>query len=95
MTQLLARAFSEASKLPDVEQDAVASLLLAEIALPSDARAILSDRLAESLDSAEDNSLKQLWAAEAQRRMADVRSGRVKTIPGEEALARVRSAIAQ
>lgn len=31
MTQLLERAFSAASQLPDAEQDAVASLLLAEL----------------------------------------------------------------
>lgn len=31
MTQLLQRAFNEASKLPDSEQDAVASLVLAEL----------------------------------------------------------------
>ena len=31
MTQLLERAFTEASKLPEPEQDAVASLLLAEL----------------------------------------------------------------
>lgn len=31
MTQLLKRAFAEASKLPDPEQDAFASLLLAEL----------------------------------------------------------------
>ena len=31
MTQLLERAFSEAAKLPESEQDAVGSLLLAEL----------------------------------------------------------------
>ncbi|MES2709506.1 MAG: hypothetical protein V4726_23115 [Verrucomicrobiota bacterium] len=31
MTQLLERAFSKASKLPEKEQDAVASFLLAEL----------------------------------------------------------------
>ena len=31
MTQLLERAFTEASKLPDAEQDSFASLLLAEL----------------------------------------------------------------
>jgi hypothetical protein len=31
MTQLLERAFSEAAKLPEAEQDAFASLLLAEL----------------------------------------------------------------
>jgi hypothetical protein len=32
MTQLLERAFTEASKLPEKEQDAVAALLLEELA---------------------------------------------------------------
>jgi hypothetical protein len=31
MTQLLERAFTEASRLPETEQDAVASFLLAEL----------------------------------------------------------------
>lgn len=31
MTQLLERAFAEASKLPETEQDAVASVFLAEL----------------------------------------------------------------
>jgi len=31
MTQLLERAFTEASKLPESEQDAVAAMLLAEL----------------------------------------------------------------
>ena len=62
--------------------------------LPSEARALLADRLVESLDPAEDGYIRQLWAAEALRRRDDVRSGRVKTIPGDEALARVRRAVA-
>ena len=41
MTQLLERAFTEASKLPEPEQDAVASLLLAE--LKSEQRRILRE----------------------------------------------------
>ena len=65
------------------------------LALPSEARALLADRLAESLDPAEDDTVRQLWAAEALRRRDDVRSGRVKTIPGDEALARVRRAVAR
>ena len=63
--------------------------------LPSEARALLADRLVESLDPAEDGHVRQLWAAEALRRRDDVRSGRVKTIPGDEALARVRRAVAR
>jgi putative addiction module component (TIGR02574 family) len=65
------------------------------LSLPSEARALLADRLVESLDPAEDGVIRQLWAAEAIRRRDEVRSGRVQTIPGDEALARVRSAVAR
>ena len=65
------------------------------LGLPSEARALLADRLVESLDPAEDGLLRQLWAAEALRRRDDVRNGRVQTIPGDEALARVRRAVAR
>jgi hypothetical protein len=70
---------------------------IAEEALsrPSEARALLADRLAESLDPAEDGVTRQLWAAEAIRRRDDVLSGRVHAIPGEAALARVRAAVAR
>lgn len=65
------------------------------LSLPSEARALLADRLVESLDPAEDGYIKQLWSAEAIRRRDDVRSGRVQTIPGNEALARVRNSVAR
>lgn len=65
------------------------------LALPSEARALLADHLVESLDPAEDGYARQLWIAEAIRRRDEVRSGRVQAIPGEEALARVRSAVAR
>ena len=65
------------------------------LALPSEARALLADRLVESLDPAEDGYLRKLWAAEALRRRDEVRSGRVQTIPSDEALARVRRAVAR
>lgn len=65
------------------------------LGLPSEARALLADRLVESLDPAEDGQSRKLWAAEALRRRDEVRSGHVKTIPGEEALARVRRAVAR
>jgi putative addiction module component (TIGR02574 family) len=60
------------------------------LSLPSDARALLADRLAESLDPLEDATFRDLWMAEARRRIEEIRSGAVKAIPGEEALARVR-----
>lgn len=63
------------------------------LALPSEARALLADRLVESLDPAEDGYIRQLWVKEAQRRIAQVRSGEVATIPGELAFSQVRAAI--
>ncbi|HWY25352.1 MAG TPA: addiction module protein [Nevskia sp.] len=68
----------------------VEQIIEGALALPSEARALLADRLVESLDPAEEGRIHSLWAAEAQRRLEEVRSGRVAAIPGEEALARVR-----
>ena len=63
------------------------------LSLPSEARALLADRLVESLDPLEDGYIRQLWAAEARARRDDVRTGLVKTIPGQEALDRVRKSV--
>jgi len=63
------------------------------LALPSEARALLADRLVESLDPAEDSVVRRLWAAEALRRRDEVRSGQVKTFSADEALKRVRHAV--
>ncbi len=70
---------------------------IADVALelPSEARALLADRLVESLDPAEDGYIHTLWAAEANRRLKDLRSGRVIGIPGEEALTSLRKKYAQ
>jgi putative addiction module component (TIGR02574 family) len=70
----------------------VAQLAEEALALPASARAELADKLVESLDPAEDVSFRQLWAAEALKRRDEVRSGRVQTIPGAEALKRARDA---
>jgi len=63
------------------------------LSLPSEARALLADRLVESLDPLEDGYIRQLWAAEARARRDGVRNGLVKTIPGQEALDRVRKSV--
>jgi len=63
------------------------------LALPSEARALLADRLVESLDPLEDGYIRQLWIAEARTRRDDVRTGLVKTVPGQEALDRVRKSV--
>ena len=64
------------------------------LSLPSEARALLAEQLVESLDDANPASqFDGLWAAEASRRLSEIRAGRVQTISGEEAAMRVRSAV--
>ncbi len=65
------------------------------LSLSADSRALLADRLVESLDPVEDERIRDLWVNEARRRLDDVRSGRVKTIPADQALERVRRAISR
>ena len=64
------------------------------LSLPSESRALLAEQLVESLDvSAPASHLDELWAAEAQRRLAAVRSGCAQTVSGDEAATRVRRAV--
>ena len=63
----------------------------AALALPSDARALLADRLVESLDPLTDQDVRGAWAAESLRRLDEIRSGKVKPIPAEEVFSRIRS----
>ena len=65
------------------------------LTLPSEERALLADRLVESLDAAEASRIDRLWVTEAKRRRDEVRKGVVQTIPGDEALARVRHSLGQ
>jgi putative addiction module component (TIGR02574 family) len=61
--------------------------------LPSASRALLAERIVESLDLAETDEIQRVWAAEAIRRRDEVRSGRVQPIPGEEVVAEVRRVV--
>ncbi len=61
--------------------------------LPGESRARLADLLVESLDADALTDIDRLWLAEAKRRRDEVRSGKVKTIPGDEALRRVRDSV--
>ncbi|MEO9215791.1 MAG: addiction module protein [Rhodanobacter sp.] len=65
------------------------------LALPSEARAMLADKLVESLDPADDGAPHLFWVEEAQRRLQEVRSGQIKTAPGADALERVRRSVAR
>jgi len=61
--------------------------------LSGESRAQLVDLLVESLDSSDLGHVEQLWVSEAKRRRDEIRSGKVKPIPGEEALRKARSAL--
>lgn len=58
--------------------------------LPLESRALLADRLVESLDSAELDDIQRLWTAEAIRRRDEIRSGEAQPIAGEQVLDEVR-----
>ncbi len=54
-------------------------------------RAAFAQLLLASLD--EDAEIEEAWAAEVERRSADVESGRVQFLPVSDALAQVRAAL--
>ena len=63
------------------------------MALPTESRAKLADRLVESLDVAELGAIDNLWVAEAIRRRDEVRSGTVAPVDGDDALRKVRNSL--
>jgi putative addiction module component (TIGR02574 family) len=56
-------------------------------------RARLAQRLISSLDQEVDADAERLWLAEAERRLADLKSGRVAAIPAERVIKKVRAAL--
>jgi putative addiction module component (TIGR02574 family) len=54
------------------------------LVLPSEARAALAGSLLETLDTEVDEDVKAAWATEVNRRVAELDSGAVKTIPWAE-----------
>ena len=65
------------------------------MALPPNARAELTERLVESLAQDVSPEITSEQLAEVRRRIAQVESGEVELIPGDEALARIRNLLAQ
>ena len=60
------------------------------LSLPSASRALLEDKLVESLEFDTDPAIQAAWTTEAKRRRDEIRSGSMEAIPGNEALAQVR-----
>jgi putative addiction module component (TIGR02574 family) len=70
----------------------VSELLEKALALSTQERGTLIDRLIASLDDEPaEEGVEAAWDEEIKRRVDDVRSGRVKTIPGEQVLARLKA----
>lgn len=60
------------------------------LALPVSTRALLAQDLLESLDSKDDAGGEQAWFDLAEQRLDELKSGKVKAIPGPEVLRRAR-----
>ena len=61
-----------------------AEILKDALALPAEARAALAGSLLESLDTEVGEDAEAMWATEINRRVAELDSGAVKTIPRAE-----------
>ena len=65
----------------------VSELLEKALGLSTQERGLLIDRLIETLDNEPaEEGVEAAWGEEIKRRVDDIRSGRVKTIPGEQVL---------
>ena len=88
---LRSRIHSGDKVIPTMLQTQLEILEVEALKLTPSERAALVQRLLASL--AEDAEIEEAWAAEVERRIADVESGSVQVIPIAEALARVRAAL--
>ena len=58
--------------------------------LPIDLKLELVDRLLESISPSQ-KEIDELWKVEIERRVEEIRSGKVKTIPGEQVFEEIRN----
>ena len=66
-------------------------LISEALKLPHKERAEMAGRLLKSLDELPEAEWEQVWAAEAERRLENVRAGRSKETPVMEVFARARA----
>lgn len=67
----------------------VESIQQAALQLRPGARALLTHTLVQSLDGLSEAELSELWLAETERRDAEMESGQIVGIPGEEVFRRL------
>jgi len=70
-------------------QPSVVELFNQAADLPEEDRATLAGLLIESLDTETDDGAEQTWQVEVQRRLSELDSGSVKTVPWESVRARI------
>ena len=61
--------------------------------LPRGERARLAQRLISSLDQEVDTDVEKLWLQEAERRLGELKSGKVAGIPAEKVIRKARATI--
>jgi putative addiction module component (TIGR02574 family) len=62
--------------------------------LPVDIKTLLVEKILDSLGPT-DKEIDELWKVEVERRIDEVESGKVKTIPGDEVFAKVHDRFAK
>jgi len=72
-----------AANFDDIMEDA--------LKLPPSARAMLAGHLLESLDWEQQKEIDDAWAEESERRMQEIREGKVQTIDGEQVMRDLRA----
>lgn len=66
------------------------------LSLPTDVRALLADRLVESLNSIDDETaVREAWVKEIRRRVEEVKAGTAQLIDGDVAFARIDKLLAE
>ena len=73
-----------------VDMLSIEQLTQEALSLPSTSRALLAEKLIESLEFDTDPAIQAAWTHEVKKRRDQIQSGAVQSIPGEEALALVR-----
>ena len=62
--------------------------------LPIDIKTQLIDRLLNSLHPSQ-KEIDELWAKEAERRVNEIKTGKVKTVPGEKVFEEIRGRLSK
>lgn len=64
-------------------------LISEAVSPPVEIRTKLIEKLLQSLNPSQ-HDIDKLWAQEAEKRVADIKSGKIKTVPGEEVFNKIR-----